>query len=124
MEMIQNLSDRVDSMEEKLLQLGELFAIISISFIYVTFRLLESHIINKKKLTAFTKYKITYFQGNLNAHQSVIQILIANGVKFVKMEFVQTMRKFTGNVMEFSKIPMNHVIDITEDIYTIMKHKV
>ena len=69
-------------------------------------------------------YKITYFQGNLNAHQSVIQILIANGVKFVKMEFVQTMRKFTGNVMEFSKIPMNHVIDITEDIYTIMKHKV
>ena len=41
-----------------------------------------------------------FFQGSLNAHQPVIQILIANGVKFAKMECAQRMMKFTGHVME------------------------
>ena len=57
MEMIQNLSDKIDSMEEKLLQQGELYAfsinhfkIIFQSFTYVTFHLLESHITKNQLL--------------------------------------------------------------------------
>ena len=49
-----------------------------------------------------------FFQGSLNAHQPVIQILIANGVKFAKMECAQRMMKFTGHVMEYLMNPMRH----------------
>ena len=52
-----------------------------------------------------------FFQGSLNAHQPVMQILIVNGARFVKMEFAQRMMKFTGHVMEYLMNPMGHAKD-------------
>ena len=98
---VENLSVKVDSIEEKLHQQGEQFA----------FSVSSEHDFFLTLFLTLWDLVILNLQGNTNVHLIAIQILTVNGAKFVKMEFALKMLMFTGNVKEYLKTLVSHAKD-------------